>query len=191
MKQINAANRMPKGIFITIMSIISICNIYAKNEDTPNLDFSFGNFSNWERYYAYFGPINFDDVNSSNVYSNQHRQDYYNTPVPESDQVWTLKNGDGDSWRYSSRNDGSYVEMHGDFSIVRTRVKDQNMNKANCNCVLMTLPPDFNSAAIIGCPKDEENLYNYSRPNLWKERAVADKLTYRFRVTPKSTLLKL
>ena len=189
MKQINAANRMPKGIFITIMSIISICNIYAKNEDTPNLDFSFGNFSNWERYYAYFGPIDFADFNSSNVYANQ----IYKSKIDESEQVWTLKNGDGDSQMWESRTGYGRHEVHGTFSVVRTRGNDESMR--NCTRALKNLPDDFNSAAIIGWPGgkegDTEILYDYNSSNGWKRRAMAEKLLYRFRVTEKSTLLKV
>ena len=189
MKQINAANRIPKGIFITIMSIISICNIYAKNEDTPNLDFSFGNFSNWERYYAYFGPIDFADFNSSNVYANQ----IYKSKIDESEQVWTLKNGDGDSQMWESRTGYGRHEVHGTFSVVRARGNDESMR--NCTRALKNLPDDFNSAAIIGWPGgkegDTEILYDYNSSNGWKRRAMAEKLLYRFRVTEKSTLLKV
>ena len=189
MKQLNAANRMPKGIFITIMSIISICNINAKNEDTPNLDFSFGNFSNWERYYAYFGPIDFMDFNSSNVYTNQ----IYKSKVDESEQVWTLKNGDGDSYRWESRTGYGKHEVRGTFSVVRTRGNDESM--ASCTRALPNLPEDFNSASIIGWPGgtegDTEILYDYNSENGWKRRAMAEKLLYRFRVTEKSTLLKI
>ena len=47
------------GVTIATILLLPTLSTAQKNIDTPNLSFEFGNFTNWKRYYAYFGPVNF------------------------------------------------------------------------------------------------------------------------------------
>ena len=57
MKQANLEKKIHRCIFVAILSLFCAGNLNAKNEDTPNLDFSFGSFANWERYYAVISTV--------------------------------------------------------------------------------------------------------------------------------------
>lgn len=184
MKQVNLGKRILRSIFVAILSIMCIGNLYAKNEDTPNLDFSLGNFQNWERYYSYFGPSDFTDFNSANIYTDQVSQ----SSVPNQ-EVWTLKNGDGDSYKWESRGGSGKNEVHGTFSVVSG--KDNDASMSTCTRALKRTPEGFNTAGIVGSIGKAEILYDYNETNGWKRRAMAEKLVYRFIVTEKSSLLKL
>ena len=50
-------------------------SLYAKNEDTPNLDFSKGTWEGWTRYYGYYGPVNLASPAIGNTISNNIKQD--------------------------------------------------------------------------------------------------------------------
>ncbi|MBO7635655.1 MAG: PKD domain-containing protein, partial [Paludibacteraceae bacterium] len=185
MKQANLEKKIHRCIFVAILSLFCAGNLNAKNEDTPNLDFSFGSFANWERYYSYFGPADFNDFNSPNIYTNSPY-----APSVTNTEVWTRKNGDGDSYLWESRAYYGKHEIHGTFSVTTSQGRDVNMS--SCDRALKRLPDNFNAAGIVGTTStNTEIIYDYSSPDKWMRRAMAEKLVYRFRVTNKSTLLKL
>ena len=148
---------------------------YAKNEDTPNLSFDYGSFINWERYYAYFGPTDFMDFNSPNIYTDSRNA----SSVSNTTNKWTLKNGDADSYYVTFRH-GSQ-EVHGTFSVVTRGDNggyDINMQKNGqvCTRALPNLPDGFDKAAIVGGTGTPEILYDYNTSDGWKLRAMAERL---------------
>ena len=183
MKQRYTQFQALKGIFFTLLCLLGIEWGYAKNEDTPNLSLENGNYDGWELYYAYFGPADFMDFNSPNIYTNS----IYASSVPQETQ-WTLT-GPDNHYKWQSRTGNGSYEVDGTFSITNSRSNDPNM--PTCARALKQLPNDFNSAIVVGGTSSAEILYDYVNSDGWKRRAMAEKVVYRFTVTEKSTLLKL
>ena len=103
--------------------------LYAKNEDTPNLDFSKGTWEGWTRYYGYYGPINMMTPENGNVVSNS-----LDSKDVDATDVWTLKND-----QISGTNFGM-------FEIVSSSSNDNNLACDN----LKLVPEGSTHSARIG-----------------------------------------
>ena len=177
------------GVAILIMLLTSGLS-YAqqtvvKNIDTPNLSFEMGNFTNWKRYYAYFGPANFLAATNENV--NVFTNSPNANPV-EIKEIWTEKTNNNPIKLNNNR--AGDKDISGSFEITSGSGKDPNLTNNNgCNYNLRVVPEGYTHAARVGSYKDVELLYGYNASATWYRRAMAEKLEYTFTVTENSTLL--
>ena len=156
-----------------------------KNIDTPNLSFEYGNFTNWKRYYAYFGPVNFlaKTNENINVFTNSPNAN----PV-ENREIWTEKTNNNPIKLNNNR--AGDKDISGSFEITSGSGKDPNLtNGKGCDYNLRVVPEGYTHAARVGSYKDVELLYGYNASATWYRRAMAEKLEYTFTVTENSTLL--
>ena len=143
-------------------------SLYAKNEDTPNLDFSKGTWEGWTRYYGYYGPVNLASPAIGNTISNNIKQD-----IVESYDIWTKKDDQISGINY------------GMFEIVSS-----NSNDNNIACDNLKLVPEGSTHTVrIGDMGFPEIFPTEHITNEWKRRAMAERMTYSFTVTEASSLL--
>lgn len=157
-------------IMLTIFFLGGIVNhsLYAKNEDTPNLDFSKGTWEGWTRYYGYYGPINMLTPANGNVVSNS-----LNTRDVGANDVWTLKD------------DQISGTSYGMFEIISSSSNDNNLACDN----LKLVPEGSTHTARIGNMGFPEIYATTDGAGYWYRRAMAERMTYSFVVTENSTLL--
>lgn len=174
------------GVTIATILLLPTLSTAQKNIDTPNLSFEFGNFTNWKRYYAYFGPVNFlaKTNENINVFTNSPNAN----PV-ENREIWTEKTSDNQIL-YESRKGNGKKDISGKFEVTSGTGKDPNLITRNgCDYDLTVVPKGYTHAARIGAYADVEVIYDYYTSATWYRRAMAEKLEYTFTVTENSTLL--
>ena len=142
--------------------------LYAKNEDTPNLDFSKGTWEGWTRYYGYYGPINMFTPTNGNVVSNS-----LDAKDVDATDIWTLKD------------DQISGTSFGMFEIVSSSSNDNNLACDN----LKLVPEGSTHSARLGNMGNPEIYPTTNIAKGWYRRAMAERMTYSFVVTENSTLL--
>lgn len=143
-------------------------SLYAKNEDTPNLDFSKGTWEGWTRYYGYYGPVNMLTPTNGKVVSNS-----LNARDVDATDVWTLKDDQISGTNY------------GMFEIVSSSSNDNNLACDN----LKLVPEGSTHTVRIGNMGFPEIYATSDFVGNWYRRAMAERMTYSFTVTEASSLL--
>lgn len=143
-------------------------SLYAKNEDTPNLDFSKGTWEGWTRYYGYYGPINMLTPTNGKVVSNS-----LETRDVDATDIWTLKD------------DQISGTSYGMFEIVSSSSNDNNLACDN----LKLVPEGSTHTVRIGNLGFPEIYASGEGAGTWYRRAMAERMTYSFTVTEASSLL--
>lgn len=159
--------------------------VVQKNIDTPNLSFELGNFTNWKRYYAYFGPVNFlaPTNENINIFTNSP-----NAKEVENREIWTEKTNDNPIWHENRSGDGK-KDISGTFKVTYSWEKEPNLVASCSDYNLPVVPEGYTNAARIGNFDDREMVYDTKGSGKWYSRAMAEKLEYTFTVTENSTLL--
>ena len=143
-------------------------SLYAKNEDTPNLDFSKGTWEGWTRYYGYYGPVDMYDMSKGLVISSNATS--YEV---EDKDIWTLKDDQISGTKY------------GMFEIISSSSNDNNLACDN----LKLVPEGSTHAVRIGSMGHPEIFPEIGVEKGWYRRAMTERMTYSFTVTKNTTLL--
>ena len=158
-----------KKLFIHIATIafmlFSSLQLQAQNANQLNLDFSKG-WEGWTRYYSYFGPSDFWDTNSKNVYTTRMkgqcvsklyqcadgttRTEWRDCDKDNGGGVLRTSSADG-SWPLCAEGSESWALKRdevsngttGTFTIIDKYEVDPNMNEGGSCVPPFRTPPSF------------------------------------------------